>query len=208
MYRNRSKSHPEVDGSSGRCRLEVVRFWWWAVCSSVAPTWPGRLGQTRTEWFPVCLAHFFLFFFSLIFFFSFFHFFLFLSFSFFFDFFFFKLPPLEPSSYSPAERNLRLSANRPNALPLGQTGSRTITLKPEKPHSYLFIAQCRGREKSGHWQALETQPTHIARDKCCLVLMVTGQTVIQPLWRYKAVLRSALLVFRYPSTTHAIWPCS
>ena len=23
MYRNRSKSHPEVDGSSGRCRLEV-----------------------------------------------------------------------------------------------------------------------------------------------------------------------------------------
>ena len=28
MYRNRSKSHPEVDGSSGRCRLEVA----WPVC--------------------------------------------------------------------------------------------------------------------------------------------------------------------------------
>ena len=25
MYRNRSKSHPEADGSSGRCRLEVAR---------------------------------------------------------------------------------------------------------------------------------------------------------------------------------------
>ena len=28
MYRNRSKSHPEVDGSSGRCRLEFA----WPVC--------------------------------------------------------------------------------------------------------------------------------------------------------------------------------
>ena len=28
MYRNRSKNHPEVDGPSGRCRLEVA----WPVC--------------------------------------------------------------------------------------------------------------------------------------------------------------------------------
>ena len=28
MYRNRSKSHPEVDGSSGGCRLEAA----WPVC--------------------------------------------------------------------------------------------------------------------------------------------------------------------------------
>ena len=28
MYRNRGKSHPEVDGSSGRCRLEAA----WPVC--------------------------------------------------------------------------------------------------------------------------------------------------------------------------------
>ena len=60
---------------TGSCFDQFVGFWWCAACSSGTPTWPGRLRPTCTEWFPVCLTHFF---------------------------FFFKLPPLQPKQHSTA----------------------------------------------------------------------------------------------------------
>ena len=71
MYRNWRKSRPEVDGSSGRGRLEVALTSLWdfgagqrvPVGHPLDQIKPGRLGATHTEWFPVCLAFLFFFFF-------------------------------------------------------------------------------------------------------------------------------------------------
>ena len=82
MYRNWRKSRPEVDGSSGRCRLEVA----WPVCgvlvvgrtcSSGTPTWSDKARQVGSHSYRVVPGL--------------------LGFTFLFLFLFFKLPPLEPS---------------------------------------------------------------------------------------------------------------
>ena len=69
------KQMGQVDAADWKLLDQFVGFWWCAVCSSGTPTWPGRLRPTCTEWFLVCLTHFF---------------------------FFFKLPPLQPKQYSTA----------------------------------------------------------------------------------------------------------